>query len=188
MVALARPPPPAFAVRQDEMRPDPHRPRDTCTRFAADQPIEPSSQFAFTGVGELLNQAFAITSPRTRSPDEPEPLIVALLRLAAAHAGMRQRNLDELLVLKSMPERLLEFLVVARTQDHEMIHLQRRRQCQEAPALGGREMLADQLEETVPANVERPRPGAIPAESVGLVDGRGEKIISARPMRLSNGT
>ena len=136
--------------------------------------------------------------PKHAVADELEALVVAALALAAAHARVRERNLQEILILEAVTERLLEFLVFARAQHGcgRVAHPRRPRKgmsafkTRECRAPGGDHNRAQRT--SLKKRLQRMSNGQVHGlhqrKASGSSTAAEKKMISARPIKFSNGT
>src|SRR6476660_4208439 len=79
----------------------------------ADQPVEESGKLTFAGRRIILAQELGDAEAQHAVAQEFEPLVVAALGGGLAHAGVRQRLLEQRAILKGMAETCLEVLELA---------------------------------------------------------------------------
>ena len=117
---------------------DAERARDLGAGLAAHQPIVAARELALARGRKLLVQELGDGEAEHAVADELQALVVAALALAPAHARVRERDLQDCLVLEAVAQRLLEVLVFARTQ-HGITRLAHPRRARKGMWLAGRE-------------------------------------------------
>src|SRR5262245_28390026 len=98
------------------MRTDAESARHLRAGLASHHAVVAARQLAFARRRKLLAQQLGDGEAEHAVADELKALVVAVLALAAAHAGVRERQRQEILVLEAVAQRLLEFLEFARAK------------------------------------------------------------------------